>query len=176
MVHFKAIIQRFGEQGEKTGWTYLEAPEEIASQLMPGNKKSFRVKGRIDTFTFKQTALMPMGGGNFIMPLNAAVRKNIGKGKGQMVEVFMEVDTSVIEICPDLMECLADEPGALEFFSKLPGSHQKYYSKWIDSAKTIETKTKRIAQAVIACSRKLHYGEMMRSLKNDNDLLKKLNT
>jgi uncharacterized protein YdeI (YjbR/CyaY-like superfamily) len=64
---------------------------------------------------------------------------------------------------------LNDEPIALANFNKLPGSHQKYYSKWIESAKTEQTKTKRIAQAVNALTKNLHYGQMIRSLKKEPD-------
>ena len=44
MIQFKAIIKKFNEQGEKTGWSYIEVPEEVASKIKPGYKKSFRVK------------------------------------------------------------------------------------------------------------------------------------
>lgn len=173
MIEFNCTIKKFGEQGEKTGWTYIDIPENIASQLMPGNKKSFRVKGYLDNHQFDGFALIPMGGGSFILPLNASVRRIIGKVKGAIVKVKMEVDTRPVQLSHELMQCLEDEPVALAFFNKLPGSHQKYYSKWIESAKTDETKAKRIAQTVTACARGYHYGEMMRSLKDErNNLLK----
>ena len=38
MIHFKAVIKKFGEQGEKTGWSYIEVPEEVASKIKPGTK------------------------------------------------------------------------------------------------------------------------------------------
>ena len=44
MIKFTATIKQFAEQGEKTGWTYIDVPENIALQLKPNNKKSFRVK------------------------------------------------------------------------------------------------------------------------------------
>jgi len=69
------------------------------------------------------------------------------------------------------MQCLSDEPVALDFFNSLPGSHKKYFSKWIESAKTSETKANRITRAVVALSRKMGYGEMMRMNRNE-DLLK----
>jgi hypothetical protein len=37
-------------------------------------------------------ALLPMGGGDFIMPLNGAMRKAIKKQKGATVKVKMELD------------------------------------------------------------------------------------
>ena len=42
MIKFTATIQKFASQGEKTGWTYIVIPAELAQQLSPGNKKSFR--------------------------------------------------------------------------------------------------------------------------------------
>ena len=167
MIKFSCTIKKFREQGEKTGWTYIDVPEAIASQLAPGNKKSFRVKGFLDHYQFESFALIPIGGGNFILPLNATVRRSIGKAKGAVVDVKMEVDPNPVQLSPELMQCLSDEPAALAYFNKLPGSHQKYYSRWIESAKTFETKAKRITQAVTACLKGQHYGEMIRSLKEE---------
>ena len=171
MVEFIATIKKFDKQGEKTGWTYIEIPADIALQLSPGNKKSFRVKGSLDDYSFSGISLLPFGNGDFIMALNASIRKHIRKGKGATLKVKMELDTSTVMLCAELMQCLADEPKALAFFKKLPMSHQKYYSKWIESAKTEATMAKRIAQAVTACSREQHYGEMVRSLKNEKEHL-----
>ena len=161
-VKFSALIKKFDQQGEKTGWTYIDVPEAIAGQLMPGNKKAFRVRGMLDNYAFEGVSLVPMGGGDFIMALNAETRKKIGKTKGAMVNVKLEVDASPVVICPELVECLKDEPAAYDYFYELPPSHRKYYSNWIESAKTEPTKAKRIAQAVTACSRHMHYGEMIR--------------
>lgn len=173
MIEFSCMIKKFGELGEKTGWTYIEIPASLAGQLLPGNKKSFRVKGSLDAWPFQGVALLPMGGGDFILPVNGSMRKILKKSKGAILHVKMEVDTAPVQLSPELMQCLSDDPAALAYFNQLPASHQKYYSKWVETAKTDETKAKRIAQAVTACSRNQQYGEMMRSLKNDrNDLLK----
>jgi len=165
MISFKTTILRFERKAEKTGWTYIEVPADIVQQLLPGNKKPFRVKGKLDTYTFKQVALLPMGGGAFIMPLNAAMRKGLGKRAGATVMVKIDVDTSSIPLSADMMECLEDEPRALSFFNTLPMSHQRYFSSWIESAKTASTKTKRIALAVSALAKGEGFGEMMRSAK-----------
>jgi len=167
MVSFTTTILKFGEMGEKTGWTYIEVAAEYAANLKPGNKKSFRVKGKLDDFSIKGVALMPMGEGDFIMPLNAAIRKGIGKRKGAKLSVKIEVDESPIKPSADLLDCLADEPKALEFFDTLTPGHQKYFSDWIESAKTEPTKAKRIALSVNALARGLHYGLMIREQKND---------
>ena len=165
MITFNATIKKFGHQGEKTGWTYIEIPEAIAQQLMPDNKKSFRVKGKLDEYTFEGRSLVPMGGGDFILALNADMRREVRKPVGAMLKITMEVDKTPTQLCPELLECLVDEPLALANFNKLTPSHRKYFSNWIESARTETTKAKRIAQAVTACTRGQHYGEMIRSLK-----------
>ena len=166
-MRFTATIHQFAQQGEKTGWSYIEIPVDIVQKLKPGNKKSFRVKGKLDNHSIKSVALIPMGGGKFIMTINASMRKSIGKRKGAMLKVALEEDKSQFVFNKDFMDCLKDEPVAMNFFKTLPGSHQRYFSKWIDDAKTDPTKTKRIAQAVTALSKEFGYGEMLRALKNN---------
>nr|AGH18140.1 hypothetical protein [uncultured bacterium] len=168
MIEFTATLKQFSEQGEKTGWTYIEIPVDIAQALKPGNKKSFRVKGKLDKYTIAHIALLPMGTGVFIMAINADMRKGIGKKKGAMVKVKLEEDKNEFQFNKDFMDCLADEPAAIAFFKTLAGSHQRYFSKWIDSAKTAETKIKRIGWAVTALAKKQGYPEMIRSHNKKN--------
>ena len=163
MVKFTATIHRFEEKGEKTGWTYFEVPADIAQQLKPGNKKSFRVKGKLDNFKIDGIALLPMGGGAFIMALNAGMRKGIGKRKGAMLKVQLAEDEKGFVFNKDFIDCLADEPHASGFFQSLSGSHQRYFSKWIDDAKTEPTRVKRITMAVNALAKKWGYPEMIRA-------------
>jgi len=172
MVQFTTVIKKFQEQGEKTGWTHIIIPAAIAQQLMPGNKKSFRVKGRLDDYTISGVALMPMGAGEFIMPINATMRKGIHKKEGAMLTARLEVDKKEIKPPAEFVECLKDEPFAYEHYFSLPKSHQLYFTRWINSAKTEPTKTKRIAQAVNALSKKFDFGTMLRTIKKENDLLK----
>jgi len=168
-VQFTATMNRFDKQGEKTGWTYVEIPADLAQQLKPGNKKEFKVKGKIDRHVIKRVSLLPMGGGTFIMPVNASMRKAIGKRHGVMVKLQLTEDKSEFVFNKDFLECLEDEPAAKFFFSSLPGSHQRYFSKWIDEAKTEQTKTKRIAMAVTALSKDFDYGKMLREAKKDKE-------
>lgn len=167
MVKFTINIEKFGEQGEKTGWTYVPVSAEIAAQLKPGCRQSFRVKGKMDSLTIAAMALIPIGNGKFILPLKADIRKKLGKKRGEALVLQLTVDDSPFQICTDLMECLQDEPAALAYFNKLPGSHQRYFSKWIESAKTNPTRIKRITMAVNALSRSWGYQEMIRAGKNE---------
>lgn len=166
MIELTGILQQFAEKGEKTGWTYLNIPAVIASEIKPNNKLSFRVKGFLDGVAINGTALLPMGEGEFILPVKAALRKALGKQKGAVVKMQLEEDKDFkISMPEDLAECFADEPEALSNFNKLPKSHQHYYFKWINEAKTEATRAKRIAATLDASSKGLSYGEMIRSMK-----------
>ena len=169
MISFTTTILKFGRQGEKTGWTYILIPAELAGQLNPGYKKSFRVKGKLDKYPIKGVALLPMGDGDFIMALNATMRKGIKKQKGAELHVQLQVDTEELKPSPELMECLADEPEALAKFRSLPKGHQTYFSKWIESAKTEPTRAKRIAYAIRFLSMGSSFSEMLRALKKERE-------
>jgi hypothetical protein len=168
MVEFNTTILQFDKQGEKTGWTYIEIPADIACQLLPGNKKSFRVKGMLDGFTIAGVALMPMGQGNFIMALKADIRKGIHKSAGAMLHVKLEFDNDFkVEMPDDLQECFDFEPDAFDFFSSLAKSHRNYFIKWITDAKTSETREKRIINTINAMLRKWDYSKMIREMRKE---------
>lgn len=167
MIPFTALVQQFAEKGEKTGWTYIEIPIEITLELNPDIKKSFRVKGKLDNYVYEGISLLPMGGGSFIMPLNAAIRKGTRKRKGASVKVEIEVDIYEKPLSVDFIECISDEPKALKKFNSLPKGHQRYFSKWVEDAKTDATKTKRITQSVVALAMGLGFSEMIRMNKKE---------
>jgi bacteriocin resistance YdeI/OmpD-like protein/uncharacterized protein DUF1905 len=168
LLRFSTTILQFDEQGEKTGWTYIKIPARLAAKLNPGNKKSFRAKGKLDEFGFHGMALLPMGDGDYIMALNAEIRRKIRKGKGASLKVQLEFDEKPLVISEELIECLEDEPRALSHFRSLNKSHQGYFSKWIESAKTEQTRAKRIALAVNALAKGFGFPEMLRSEKQKN--------
>lgn len=168
MVEFDTIILQFDEQGEKTGWSYIAIPADIAQQMKPGNKKSFRVKGMLDGLAVSGLALMPMGEGDFILALKAEIRKALRKNAGAMLHVKLEPhDDFKIEMPDDLKECMDFEPEAWHFFNSLPGSHRNYFIKWVNDAKTSETRAKRIVNMVNAMLRKWTYNVMLREMRKD---------
>ncbi|MBS1486167.1 MAG: DUF1905 domain-containing protein [Bacteroidetes bacterium] len=168
MIRFNTTILKFDKQGEKTGWTYIEITPVQAKKLNPGVKVGYRVKGKLDHFQFEKIALLPMGNGTFIIPLNGKIRKEIGKKMGDKLMVEMALDKRQIEPSADFMKCLKEDENALKFFKTLPGSHQRYFSKWIEDAKTVQTKTKRIVMALTAFSNKQGFPQMIRANRKQN--------
>lgn len=167
MVVLEAVIEKTFREGEKYGWTYVMVPAVKAQQINPGVKTIYRVKGRIGACSCRQVALLPCGEGNYLLPLNAALRKEIGCGAGETVQLSLEIDTEELAISVELLESLSYDQVAENFFLSLSRSHQRYYSNWVDSAKTFETKSKRLAMSVEGCARGMDFGKMIRHFKKN---------
>ncbi len=168
VITYSAKIEKFANKQEKTGWSYLPVSSSRAEKLKPSCKVSFRVKGRLDDMPLKQVALLPMGDGSFILPVNGQMRKTLRKKAGDTVVVQLEADERPLRLSGDFIVCLKDDDKAYRFFQTLPKSHQLYFSKWIESAKTATTKSKRITMAVIGLSQHQNFGEMIRANKKNN--------
>lgn len=176
MIEFNTIIKKFNKQGEKTGWTYIEIHPGIIEKIKGPYKRSFRVKGKLDSYNINNVALIPIGNGYFIMPLNATIRKGIKKKHGAYVKVTMEEDKSGFILNKDFADCLKEDDEANTYFMQLPYGHKNYFNNWINAAKTAPTIEKRIAMVLRALSQKMDFGQMLRSqkqfmdVKNDNTL------
>lgn len=164
---FETQIEKYGTNGEKTGWTYIFLDAHQAEILNPTKKKTYRVKGRLDKVSIQGTNILPIGNGRFILALNLTLRKQLNKKVGDTVLVNLSVDESQYVLDEDFVDCLKEEGKAYTFFKTLPESHQKYFSKWIQTSRTSETKAKRIVEATIALSKKMGYSDMIKSRKRD---------
>ena len=170
MVSFTSEIEEFFAKGEKTGWKYITIPQSTAHQIKPNFKRSFRVRGLLDQVQISGMATVPMGDGNFILALKAALRKELGKQVGDPIYVQIEEDLSYkIEIPEELMTCLMDDPILFDRFSSLTPSHQSYFIKHITDAKTIETRIKRIAMTLGAMENQWDFGKMIRENRTNKN-------
>jgi len=97
------------------------------------------------------------------------MRKGIGKRKGAMVKVQLQEDKTEKPTDADLLTCLQDDPDAKASWDKLTKGHQRYFSTWIESAKTDATKTKRLTMAMKALAKGWGYPEMIRAAKAEKD-------
>ncbi|WP_231490824.1 YdeI/OmpD-associated family protein [Pedobacter sp. Leaf170] len=168
MIYFKAEIERFEKMGDKTGWSYVFISNAIADKIKPGCKVSFRVKGRIDEVLINGMATTPMGGGDFIIALKSELRKQLKKEAGSAVELYLEEDKDFkIDMPEDLEICLSEEEHLISNFLKLAKSHQNYFIKWINEAKTETTRTKRLVMTVSAMDNQQDFGTMIRAEKSN---------
>lgn len=135
------LLEQFSGKG---GWTYVALPE-----VQPDKHAPFgwiKVKGTIDDYTLQSSRLMPLGNGTLFLPVKAAIRKQIGKRKGDRVRLVLAADNNPIAIPEELLECLRDYPTEHEIFLSYSEGAQKAFVDWIYAAKTKTTKADRIAK------------------------------
>lgn len=169
MIQFEAQVEKFDAKGEKSGWTYIAIPAEIARQIKAGVKTSFRLRGTIQGVEVSGLATVPMGAGDYILALNKSLRQKIDVKIGMKLLLALEEDVDFkIELPTDLELCLLENPLWLAQFMAQPKSHQNYFINWINSAKTETTRVKRLALTVSAMEHKQNYGEMIRAEKLKN--------
>ncbi len=166
MITHKAEIERFESNGEKTGWSYIFIPQDVADQIKGGNRREIRVRGHIDNVAVQGMCLMPVKFEGFILPIKKSLRKELRKESGASVLVSLEFDVDFkIEIPDDLEVCLSDEDDLLERFFTMPKSHQNYFINWLNTAKTEATRTKRLVMIVNAMYHRLDFGAMIRAAR-----------
>jgi len=165
MHKFETIILKYGSKGEKTGWRYIVIPQDIISKLKRKDKKSFRIKGFFDNLKIEKVSVVPVGEGEYIVAINGDMRKKLRKNEGAMLSVKFEVDESSGLFSKELMDCLNEDKEALKQFLSQLKSHQNYFHRYVETAKTAATKAGRIVNTINAMHRKQNFGEMIRSLK-----------
>ena len=143
LVNQKYKLEKFPGKG---GWTFARIPEVIQDRQNPFGWVKVRVI--IDGVEIKKYKLMPMGDGRLFLPVRADIRKKIGKKEGDIVHVVLYPDDEPVEIPEEMLSCLQDEPGALNFFRTLSDDEKSSYIKWIYSTKSEHTKVERIAFTV----------------------------
>ena len=166
MIYLKTEIEKYESNGEKTGWSYVFIPQEIADQIKPNSRRGFRVRGFIDELAVNGLSATPVKDSGFILPLNKPLRKSLRKEEGAAIELRLEFDVDFKLEMPEVLEvCLAQEEGLLEYFLSLPKSHQNYFINWLNTAKTEPTLTKRLVMLVNAMAKKQDFGAMIRANK-----------
>jgi hypothetical protein len=163
-IQIEVVLEKYGENGDKTGWTYVFLDASIVTKLTD-EKRAFKVCGRLDDYAIKQVSVIPVGNGDFILPFNGTMRKGTGKKEGDKIFLELQIDTSEVLLSSDLIDTLATDEEALERFQQLTPGHQQYFSKWAESAKTMPTKADRLSKCLYALQNGMDYGQMIRHFK-----------
>lgn len=167
-IRINTALQKYESNGEKTGWSYILSPAKSARKIYDQNKKSFRIKGQIDDFTFHGQATLPIDDGAYILPVKVPCLKKLRKKASDEVLLIMELDLQLYVLNPVMMECLEDDLVALQQFSSFTKSHQNYFSKWVNTTKTGSNLAKRISVILKAMHLKQDYSALIGSQKKES--------
>ncbi len=139
---------RFRAELLSTGKTTagFEVPDTVIEELGGGGRPKVRVT--IDGYEFR-TSIARMGG-RYLLGVSNERRAEGGIAPGDTFDVDVELDTAVreVEVPEELAAALASEPEAKAFFTSLSYSKQQWHTLQVSSAKTPETRAKRVATSV----------------------------
>jgi hypothetical protein len=126
--------------------TGIEVPADIVAAL--GTSKRPAVLVTIGAHTYPST--IAVMGGVFMIPVSAENRAAAGIAAGQEIDVVVRLDSAprTIEVPEDLGAALDAVPAARTFFDGLSNSLKKVHVLAAESAKTPETRARRIAKSV----------------------------
>lgn len=133
-------------QADGKNATGLPVPADAITAL--GSHKRPKVTVNLNGYTYRST-VAAYGNVN-MLPLSAEHREAAGARTGDQVQVTIELDQAprTVEIPDDLASALAGQPGATAAFDTLSYSIRKEYVRQIETAKTPETRSRRIVGIV----------------------------
>lgn len=110
-----------------------------------GKKGQVKVKVLLDDKVVYRSSLANMGGGCHRLGLTQAIRKELGKTFGDIVEVKLWEDKEerIVIVPDDVQELLNQNKKAKEFYDKMSYTYKKEYIHWIDDAKKEEIRERR---------------------------------
>lgn len=133
------MLQKFPGKG---GWTYVLLPKITSSS---GKAFSWmKVHGSIDTYELKDYTLMPYGEGKLFLPVKAEIRKKIKKEAGDTVHITLYTTKQFESTSDDLLICIKEDKTAWLIFSRLPVTHKKKLSDYVNNAANDDIKVSRI--------------------------------
>lgn len=138
---FTAIIQNAGGGG-----AFVEVPFDVEKAF--GSKKP-KVKAMIEGIPYRGI-LTRMGTEFHMLIVLKGIREQVGKTFGDEINITVEADTEprVVEVPSDLKKAFKAEKDAKAFFDMLSYTHQREYVSYINEAKKVETRERRIAQTI----------------------------
>lgn len=118
-------------------------PAKISRAL--GDDKYIPVKGDINGIPFRST-LTPRGKGLYRLFIHSSIWKKLGLDNGDKIRITLEPDKKPdgLEIPDDIRESLLKNDKAWEIFESLTTRMRNSYISYINQAKTVETREKRL--------------------------------
>jgi hypothetical protein len=128
------------------GGAYVFFPFD--TQLEFATRSKVPVKATFDGVQFTGS-LTPYGQPQHMLHVPKAIRQQIGKSIGDLIDVKLWKDESIrtLEV-PEAFRALLERESVLDFFDSLSFTHRKEYVRWVTEAKTEATRERRMAKSV----------------------------
>ena len=141
-VRFRTTLHR----ADGKNATGILVPAAAIDQLGHGKRPPVRVS--INGYEYRTT--VGVMGGQAMVGVSAAIRKEAGLAAGDKIDVELVVDDTprAVDIPPDFARALAGHAGLTAFFNDLSNSLQRFHIENINGARTEETRQRRIDKAV----------------------------
>ena len=138
---FRATLQLDGRTA-----TGIEVPADVVEALDGGRQPLVKVTLAEHAYRSK----VAVRAGVYKLPVSAEHRAAAGVQAGDEVEVTLELDTEPREVLvpPALAEALAGDDTARAFWGELTASQQRWYTAPIETAKTDDTRRRRVEKAL----------------------------
>ncbi len=134
-------------QSDKTA-TGIEVPAEVIEALGAGKRPPVSVT--INGFTYRSS--IAVMGGQYMVGVSAENRAGARVKGGDEIDVDIELDTAPREVVvpAELASALDAEPAARRTFDALSYSNRSWHVLQVTTAKTDETRERRIAKSIAA--------------------------
>lgn len=138
-IKFQTIILQFGNN------TGIQVPKEVIEKL--GGGKRPLVKVTVNEYSYR-SAIATMDG-KFMISFSSEHRTASGIQGGDQVDVALALDLEprTVEI-PNDLETALKEAKILDAFNQSAPSMKKEYVRQVESAKSLETRERRIAKII----------------------------
>jgi hypothetical protein len=139
-VTFSTKLSAFGNN------TGIEVPPDVIQALGVGSRPAVSVD--VNGYVYRYT--VGVMGGKHLIGVSAAIRKETGLRADDPITVTLTVDDTArtVDVPADLAAAMEANPGTRAFFDKLSNSMQRSHVDNLTSAKTDETRQRRIDKAV----------------------------
>lgn len=129
--------------GNNTG---IVVPDEAIGQLAAGRRPAVLVD--LNGYQYRNT--VGVMGGKYMISISAAVREATGLKAGDLIRVTLTVADAPpeVKVPADFAAALAADERASSFFGRLSNSMQRYHIDNITTAKSAETRQRRIDKAI----------------------------
>ena len=143
VIRFKARLVQHSRAEKTDAWALFNVPKAVSKKL----RGITTVEGTINGHPFR-AALEPNASGRHTLRVNKAMRNGVGADAGDTVNLAVLGPEPPPKIPADLRAAMTSSHKAKSLWQDLSTIGRRDYIRWIESAKTSETRARRVRRTV----------------------------